>query len=118
VRTFSFGPEHGRRIDRFGSDFTIARLVHTEEVHVACMRLAPGGVIGYHQAVSYQLFAVVEGEGWVREEGPERTPIRAGEAALWAPGEWHAAGTDTGMVAIVVESAVLGGDPGAVGPIS
>ena len=116
MRIFGFGPEHGRRVDRFGSDFTISRLVHTEETHVGCMRLGPGGVVGYHEATTYQLFAVVEGEGWVRGEGPERTPIHAGEAAFWGPREWHAAGTETGMVAIVVEGAVLGSDPGAIGP--
>ena len=118
MRTFSFGVEQGRRIDRFGGDFVISRLAHTEGIHVACLRLGPGGQVGYHQASSYQLFALVDGEGWVRGESPERRPIHAGEAALWAPKEWHAAGTDRGMTAIVVEGAVLGGDPGAIGPIT
>lgn len=63
--------------------------------------------MGYHPAGTYQLFAVVDGDGWVRAEG-DRVAIRAGEAAFWEPGEEHGAGTDTGMVAIIVESDALG----------
>jgi quercetin dioxygenase-like cupin family protein len=116
MRTFGFGPELGRRIDRYGSDFVISRLAHPAGVHVGCMHLGPGGLIGYHPAATYQLFAVIAGEGWVRGEGPDRVPIGAGQAAFWEPGEHHEAGTDTGMTAIVVEGDVLGGDPEAIGP--
>lgn len=45
-------------------------------------------------------------------------PIAAGEAALWQPGEEHAAGTESGMTAIVVESEVLAGVPEEFGPIA
>lgn len=117
MRTFGFGPEQGRHISHYGSDFVMSRLAHPDGIHVGCMRLGPGGVVGYHRAATYQLFAVVEGEGWVRGEDPERVPIRAGQAAFWEPGEGHEAGTDSGMVAIVVEGDILGGDPGAIGPV-
>lgn len=117
MRTFSFGSEFGRHITRFGSDFTMSRLVHTEHLHVGCTRLDPGGCVGYHPAAAYQLFAVVEGSGWVRAGGGERVPIAAGDAAYWEPGEGHEAGTETGMVAIVVEGDALRGDSGALGPI-
>jgi quercetin dioxygenase-like cupin family protein len=80
------------------------------------MRLGPGGVVGYHRAASHQLFAV-EGEGWVRGAGPDRIPIQAGQAALWESGEEHEAGTDTGMVAIVVEGDALASRPENIGPV-
>jgi quercetin dioxygenase-like cupin family protein len=118
MRTFSFGPEAGRHVDRYGSDFRLSRLVHTAGIHVACMYLAPGGLVGYHPAGKYQLFAVIEGDGWVRGEGAERVPIRVGQAAFWEPGERHEAGTAVGMTAIVVETEALGGDPAAIGPAS
>jgi hypothetical protein len=114
---FSFGPEASRHVDRHGSDFRLSRLVHTSGIHVGCLYLGPGGLVGYHPAATYQLFAVIEGDGWVRGQGVERIPIRAGQAAFWEPGEGHEAGTDVGMTAIVVETDALGGDPAAIGPM-
>jgi hypothetical protein len=46
----------------------------------------------------------------VQGEAPERVPIIAGRAAFWAAGERHAAGTDSGMMAMVLEAEAL--DPG------
>src|SRR5205823_11717289 len=80
VRVFEFGPEHGRHVTHHASDFTISRLARTGAIHVACMRLGPGGAVGYHRAMSHQILAVVEGAGWARGEGPERTPSVAGNA--------------------------------------
>lgn len=116
MRTFSFGRQLGRHISRFGSDFTIARLIHTDGMHVGCMYIPPNGGVGYHPATTYQLFAVIEGAGWVRAGDGERMPIRAGEAAFWEPGEEHEARTDGGMTAIVVEGDALRGDAGSLGP--
>jgi mannose-6-phosphate isomerase-like protein (cupin superfamily) len=118
LRTFDFGPDVARHIDRFGSDFVISRLVHSETIHVGCMRLGAGGLVGQHRAVTHQLFAVVEGEGWVRGASSDRVAIRAGQAVFWESGEDHEAGTDTGMVAIVVEGNMLAAGPENIGPVS
>lgn len=76
------------------------------------MRLQAGGSVGYHQATTPQLFAVVDGAGWIRSgETEQREPITAGEAVIWESGEWHAVGTDHGLVAIVVEGPQVGEDP-------
>ncbi len=116
AHTFRFDGDLGRHITRFGSDFTISRLFHSSELHVGCMRLGPGGLIGMHPAATPQLLAVVEGEGWIRgEEGP-KTPISAGGAVFWSEGEMHETGTETGLVAIVVETkALIDGE--VLGPI-
>ncbi|WP_281285950.1 hypothetical protein [Melghirimyces algeriensis] len=42
------------------------------------MHFAPNSVLGLHQTPGPQLFMVVAGEGWVRVEGEEPIPIRAG----------------------------------------
>ena len=118
MQTFDFGPGVGKRVDQYGSDFVISRLIHSDTVHVGCMRLGPGGSVGYHQASGQQLFAVVEGQGWVLGEDGGRVPIKAGEAAFWKRGEYHGAQTDVGMVAIVIEGDVLTARPEEVGPIS
>ena len=63
MRMFSFGPEAGRHVDRHGSDFRLSRLAHPQGIHLGCMYLGPGGLVGYHPAATYQLLAVVEGDG-------------------------------------------------------
>jgi quercetin dioxygenase-like cupin family protein len=108
VRIFRFDAEVGRPIDQYGSDFIHSLIVRTTgQAHISCMHLGPGGLVGYHQATVPQLFLVVQGEGWVRGEGPERRSITAGQAAFWEGGEWHEAGADTGMMAIVIEGEAL-----------
>jgi quercetin dioxygenase-like cupin family protein len=62
-------------------------------------------LIGYHQAKVPQLFLVLQGQGWVRGESPQKTTIEPGRAAYWETGEWHEAGTETCMTAIIIEAA-------------
>ena len=115
ARTFGFDADLGRHITNFGSDFVISRLFHSSELHVGCMRLGPGGLIGMHPASTPQLLAVVEGEGWIRGREGEKTPVSAGTAVFWSEGEVHETGTDSGLVALVIETkALVDGD--ALGP--
>lgn len=105
MKLFRFDPEAGREIGEYGSSgLTISRVVHLlEGATVNCAYLAANGMIGYHQAAASQLFLVVQGEGWVRGESPDRMPIRAGQAAFWGKGEWHESATEIGMTAIIIE---------------
>jgi quercetin dioxygenase-like cupin family protein len=89
----------------------ISRLFKSSELelrpaylHVGCMRLPPGGLIGLHEAAGPQLLAIVEGDGWFRGQDEERTAIGAGEAIFWEAGEWHETGSDGGLIALVIES--------------
>jgi len=106
MKIFRFDPEVGRLVDHFrSSGFTISKVAHVfDEAVVNCAYLDANGVIGYHQAAIPQLFLVVQGEGWVRGESPDRTSIKAGQAAYWEKDEWHESGTDNGMTAIIIES--------------
>lgn len=117
ARTFRFDAELGRRITQYGSDFLISRLFHSRDLHVSCMRLGPGGLIGMHPASTPQLLAVVDGTGWTRGETGDRTPISAGGAVFWEQGEMHETGSDSGMMAIVIETAALHDDE-QMGPIA
>ncbi len=112
MRLFRFDVEVGKPITQYGSvGLTISPVARPSGyVQIGCMHLAPGGAVGYHQATIPQLFLVVAGEGWVRGEAPEQVPIAAGRAAFWTAGEWHAAGTEGGMTAIVVEAKTLDPD--------
>ena len=105
MRLYRFDPEVAHPINQFDSHgASIGRCVrYTGDVQAGCFFIQAGGVVGYHQATVRQLFMVVTGEGWVRGEEPERTPIRPGQAAFWEAGEYHESGSDSGMTAVVIE---------------
>jgi hypothetical protein len=110
MRLYSFGAANGHSITHFGSEhLTITGIVHVTsgDVHIGCMHLGPGGRVGAHQADTPQLFLVVRGEGWVRGPEPERTAIVVDQAAFWEADEEHESGTETGMVALVIEGDTL-----------
>jgi len=69
--------------------------------------LDAGGVVGYHQATVEQLYIVVQGEGWVTGTDRERISIKSGEGVIWDKGEWHESGSESGMLALVVESETI-----------
>ena len=106
MKIFRFDSPVGKYIDRYNSSgFVIARILHVlDEAAINCAYLSSGGVIGFHQATIPQLFLVVQGEGWVRGESPHETYIKAGQAAFWEEEEWHESGTETGMIAVIIES--------------
>ena len=105
MRLFDFDRSVAKHhIEQFGSNFDIAPLTGTDvQGRLHCFHIQPGGIIGRHVTVVEQLFCVVSGEGWVSGSDDVRTPIRAWQAALWSSGEDHAAGTDSGLVAMVLE---------------
>jgi len=106
MKIFRFDRETGKIIDRYNSSgLTLTSVAHLlEETMIQCAYLEPNGSIGYHQTTVPQLFLVVQGEGWVRGQSPERIQIQTGQGAYWEEGEWHEAGTETGMIAIIIEA--------------
>lgn len=113
MRIYDFGAATGKPITQYGSQqLTITGVVGVTggDVQVACMHLAPGGRVGTHQATARQFFLVVRGEGWVRGADTERAAIVEDQAAFWESGEEHEAGSDTGMVVLVIEGEPLDPD--------
>jgi quercetin dioxygenase-like cupin family protein len=117
MRIFDFDPESARHQDRFGSSFAMARIVHTDQLHVGCMYIHPRGGVGRHPATTHQLFVVVQGHGWTRTGEGEREPIESGQAVYWEPGEEHEAGSDHGMTVIIIEGDVVEAGPHQTGPV-
>ncbi len=104
MKIYDFGSDHGEKIDKFNSNFIFSKIIRsTTEVKVSCFHLGAKGIVGFHQAVTPQLFLVVKGRGWARGKFPNKTPIAENQAVFWDKNEWHEAGTDTGLVAIVIE---------------
>jgi quercetin dioxygenase-like cupin family protein len=120
VRIVALGPiGRGVEIDAWGSHgVTLGPLARLAEgavgrtgggvgpTTVALARIAPGGVLGRHPAATWQVYAVVVGQGWVAGADGVRMPVGEGEAAVWEPGEAHESGSDTGMTVCIVEAAV------------
>jgi quercetin dioxygenase-like cupin family protein len=117
MKIFRFDSDVGRKIEKFESaNFILSAIAHLKtEARVSCIHLGANGVVGYHQAVTPQLFLVTQGQGWVRDETSERISIAPGHAAFWEKGEWHESGTSTGLMAIIVESDLL--DPAEFMPV-
>ncbi|HYK72641.1 MAG TPA: cupin domain-containing protein [Pseudoneobacillus sp.] len=102
---FRFDAEVRREIKQFGSkNVGITPIQRTEgPCSIGCMHFSSESVLGMHPATCQQLFLVVEGEGWVRVSNGEKFPVHKGVAVYWTPGEEHESGSETGMVAFVVE---------------
>jgi mannose-6-phosphate isomerase-like protein (cupin superfamily) len=101
--------EASRAITHFDSHgMTIGGIARCSgETRLSLVELDPGGVVGLHQAVSPQLFLVVEGEGYVRGADGNQVAIARGQGAFWDDGELHETVTETGLVAIVIEAEAL-----------
>ncbi|AIK36485.1 cupin domain protein [Bacillus pseudomycoides] len=105
MKIFDFGEMAGNHISVFHSNFIMSKIVkHQGEVHIGCMHLQPKGIIGYHEAVVSQLLLIVQGEGLVCGADKKKKKVQPGQAVLWNKGEFHKTSTETGLMAIVIES--------------
>jgi len=108
MKLYRFDAGVGKKIDRFGSNFILSRIINVNEnIVVSCFYIEPDGFVGYHPAATSQLFLVVQGIGWIRSGECTRTPVEVYQAVYWGKGEWHEAGTESGMTAIVFEGESL-----------
>ncbi|MFD1677474.1 cupin [Alicyclobacillus fodiniaquatilis] len=92
----------------FDSNFIMSRILLTDEpTQIGCVYLEAGGIIGFHQALSAQLLLVVHGPASVRCDSESEVCVSVGDAVFWEKGEWHETKTETGLMAIVIESEAL-----------
>jgi len=57
---YKFSKESGKRISKFNSNFIMSRVLQTDKAaNIGCMNLEENGVVGYHQAVLYSLFKII-----------------------------------------------------------
>ena len=73
------------------------------EAHAYLLYFEAGGLIGQHEAGFGQLFVALSGDGWVAGEDGVRQPLREGEAAFIARGEFHSKGSATGLTALMFQ---------------
>jgi quercetin dioxygenase-like cupin family protein len=117
MRLFSFEQTTGRpvtqwideqgvshRVDpKTSQAVVVALFAGAGNAQVVCMYIRARGFLPRHPATVAQLFAVVEGDGWVSGADGTKVPIKTGQAAFWERGEEHESGTDGGMKAVVIE---------------
>jgi quercetin dioxygenase-like cupin family protein len=109
VNIYRFDAGTARSIDQFNShDVGITPILRMKEkgdfLHIGCIHLQPDSVLGFHPAGCPQLFLVVSGSGWVRNDISGKVPVFKGQAVYWEEGEGHESGSETGMIAIVIEA--------------
>jgi len=68
------------------------------------MQFDPRGSIGGHSLTNPQIYLIVEGEGWVKSTDLEPIPVMMGDGVFWDTGEWQEAGSESGMMVILIES--------------
>jgi len=117
MKLYSFDPKANQEDDQFGSvKAMIAKAVSLEpEATVNVVYVRPTERIGYYQEVAPQLFLLVEGEGWIRDEFDDIFPIQEGQAVFWEQNEWHESGSETGMTAVIIEGVSF--DPAELMPL-
>lgn len=97
-----------RALTKFGSSEAVISFVAGDEnASIVRMELAAGGCIGSHVAPTEQLFIVVSGAGRVQSGDSPPAEISAGDVVRWEAGEVHETTSESGLVALVVESPSL-----------
>jgi len=105
MRIYDFDPRAGHPVPAFQSRAAqVAELGEgSGESHAFLVHFEPGGVIGPHPAEFGQLFAPMEGTGWIEGGDGMRRAIRPGQVAFVERGEMHAKGSDGGMTALMIQ---------------
>lgn len=73
------------------------------EAHIHTVRFDPGGGLTPHPTGYSQLFIPLSGTGWVSGADDVRVPLSVGQAAFFRRGERHAKGSETGLVALMIQ---------------
>ena len=72
------------------------------EAHVRVLRLGAGSRVAPHETGFGQLFVPIDGSGWV-SQGSDQVEIRVGQAAYFPRGVTQAKGSETGMLALMIQ---------------
>jgi quercetin dioxygenase-like cupin family protein len=106
IRLFRFNASQARPIEAYASSgASSCVLAHGQgESHVYVVRLEPGGIIGPHPAGFDQVFLAVKGSGWVAGTDGIRHEVHEESGAFIPVGEHHSKGSETGMVAVMIQA--------------
>ena len=105
MKTIRFGPDEAQPVQGYASRNAGAVELGSGRgaSHFYCLHFGETGEIGPHTAGFDQLFLVVQGEGWVADEHDKRIRLVAGQGVHVAKGEVHSKGSDSKMMAIMIQ---------------
>lgn len=105
MQLIDFSEQLAQPITQFDSQF--ARSVclgHGQgELHLYAVYFGPQGLIGPHPTGFCQFFLVVSGAGWTAGADGKRVALQAGQGVRFDKGETHAKGSESGMLALMVQ---------------
>jgi len=106
IRLIDLSSTRAKAITQFDSrGATSIELAHGHGAsHAYLVQLAPGGAIGPHPAGFDQVFMAIRGSGWVAASDGVRVAIGDNVAAVIARGESHSKGSETGMLAVMIQA--------------
>ncbi len=106
MRLFEFRHGSGREVTDWASEGVrgTGLLKVNTTADISSLRFDAGATLGRHPTGRQQVFAVLDGEGWVSGPDRARHAIAAGQAVLWEKGESHESGSATGMSVIVIQA--------------
>lgn len=84
--------------------------------HAYAVHVEPGGLIGPHPAGFDQVFVVSQGSGWVAGADGVRHAVDADRCAFVPKGELHSKGSESGMVACMIQADRFDSVPDAAAP--
>jgi hypothetical protein len=104
MKIYRFDTEAGKEDEPFGSvKAIIARVLQLDnKAEVNAVYINPGEHLSVQQAMSQQIFLIVNGEGWVKSEPSEKKTVQQGQAVFWGESELPESGTDSGMTAVII----------------
>lgn len=113
ITVFCFEATLAKPIHKYASAGAAScELAHGDgECHAYAVHFEPGGNIGPHPAGFDQLFLVISGSGWVAGGDGVRHPVGAQSGAFIPRGETHSKGSETGMVAVMIQASRFAGEP-------
>jgi hypothetical protein len=116
MRVIEFTPDRAEPISLFESVASSAvALGHgSGEVHVYAVHFGKNSSIGAHPTGFCQLFLVVQGSGWAAGQDGRRVNLRVGQGVFFERGEMHSKGSDTGMIALMVQGTQIDPTPEAL----
>lgn len=107
MRIVPAGPAIARDVHEWGSSGVQVEPValggQSDRTAVTIARFGPEATLGPHPAGLWQVFAVLDGAGWVSGWAGDRVPLGAGQAAVFEPGELHESGSEAGMTVCIVQ---------------
>jgi hypothetical protein len=104
MKIYHFDLDVGEKGEPFGGvKALIARVLQLDgRAEINAVYIHPGEHISVQQAMTQQLFLLVDGEGWVQNDSGIKKTVQQGQAIFWGESELPESYTEKGMTAVII----------------